>query len=548
MRFKSLVLQFLLISIISVPVWSQSSNDLSLSSRKFFSTAFFEPTDLNHKSKLYPLNKPEKLYLPDGMERAETRRLYLPFSENLAESITKEKVPNKVFEDLFVKSGKWTFDQVLDLARLNMTDADYLQFKSSSAGIRAGAARKFYKEVLNSQYILSYTLDDLRTAAENYDRASAKNVKKGGKAIPAAERKNVGYMANVTIGVYKVVMDDEILNTFETHIFGDTIEHNEKQMIDALQSFPFKIKKVGTRRVATSSTYDKTSKNRKKPSMTKLLESLVSNANLDHEIDELFDGTKEFDILTVLYASKPGLEIKIGTKEGLKRNDRFFVYELVQNRKGKIVEKRKGAIRAKGKPSNNKGISSGQTKPTSFYQIQGRKLEKGMIVKEKRNIVNFDLAYGTNLYLGTSWMLRFMDASRIAFDFQSFYDDSKPDSSLWAYDLSLVLEKDFHFGRSFYAGLEGGFFIEDYSFVSDSLQNHYMPEPENEDESGVVSQVLNYTVGASLGYYINPQIKLFGRIRYMPGEFNEGSPLRQDGILPVDRIDLRYFGGISFEF
>ncbi len=103
----------------------------------------------------------------------------------------------------------------------------------------------------------------------------------------------------------------------------------------------------------------------------------------------------DFKVVTSLYAVKPP-SAKIGRKEGLKTDQRFFVYEHRYNPKnGKIKEVRRGVIRAGADIVDNTGIASGETQPSKFYQVSGRRLEEGYTIQQ-RNDWGFGITVGQN--------------------------------------------------------------------------------------------------------------------------------------------------------
>jgi hypothetical protein len=74
---------------------------------------------------------------------------------------------------------------------------------------------------------------------------------------------------------------------------------------------------------------------------------------------------------------------KVGMKEGVKVNQRWFVYELEQKSDGKIAQNRKGVIRASGKIADNRTQATGESATTKFYQIYGGRLAEGMLLQQK---------------------------------------------------------------------------------------------------------------------------------------------------------------------
>jgi hypothetical protein len=91
----------------------------------------------------------------------------------------------------------------------------------------------------------------------------------------------------------------------------------------------------------------------------------------------LADVNPDFQVQTPIYALSP-IRARVGTKEGLSVDQRYFVYEQVQDARGVVTSKRRGVIRAK-KVAYNAGNNA---LTSSFYQTSGGKLDAGMNLKQ----------------------------------------------------------------------------------------------------------------------------------------------------------------------
>lgn len=102
---------------------------------------------------------------------------------------------------------------------------------------------------------------------------------------------------------------------------------------------------------------------------------------------------ESFQIQNSIYSIRP-VKAKIGKKEGVKVNDRYFVYELVAQNDNSTKLTRKGVVKATTHIAENRQVATGNSPTTEFYQIAGGKLEAGMTLKEKRSCyLNLDLGY-----------------------------------------------------------------------------------------------------------------------------------------------------------
>ena len=95
----------------------------------------------------------------------------------------------------------------------------------------------------------------------------------------------------------------------------------------------------------------------------------------------LTKANEDFKVKTSIFATSP-IRAKIGTKEGVKVDQRYFVYE-VELQDDKEVAKRKGVVRATSSIVNNEQIATGDGGTTKFYQTYGKQLDEGMLMQQK---------------------------------------------------------------------------------------------------------------------------------------------------------------------
>src|SRR5690606_8729527 len=109
-----------------------------------------------------------------------------------------------------------------------------------------------------------------------------------------------------------------------------------------------------------------------------LLTELVQKS-YDEVLYSLEKGYEEFRVKTTVHQTRP-IRAKIGKKEGIKTDYRFFAYEYVYNEKKNTVEPRfRGVIRATSNIIDNRRVASGDMATTKFYQTAGRKIRAGYL-------------------------------------------------------------------------------------------------------------------------------------------------------------------------
>lgn len=113
----------------------------------------------------------------------------------------------------------------------------------------------------------------------------------------------------------------------------------------------------------------------------------------DYLGERIEDKYESFQIQNSVYAIHP-IRAKIGKKEGVSVNDRYFVYEHIAKNDHSTKLARKGVVKATTHIAENKKIATGNSPTTEFYQIAGGRLEEGMTLKEKQSYyINLDLGY-----------------------------------------------------------------------------------------------------------------------------------------------------------
>jgi hypothetical protein len=236
----------------------------------------------------------------------------------------------------------------------------------------------------------------------------------------------------------------------------------------------------------------------------------------------------DFKVKTPIYATSP-IRAKIGTKEGVKVNQRYFVYEAESSDSGKVNLKRKGAVIASSRIAKNDGIATGDSPTTTFRQIQGGKLTEGM------NLVLNPLEFGLGLTAsaGTAYKVRIdayvnrikiLDAMKIylAFVIDPSADvkpvnidgvdtylldkEGKEIKQSSSFTFNIGLAKDFFFARMFTFS----------PHVGASMSPSPVKEEDNEFNKPLFKnkKVWGVDAGADLGIAILPGLQIIGGAEY----------------------------------
>lgn len=285
------------------------------------------------------------------------------------------KIPNQVIDVLFNDGqGNWTFDKLFEKARYNLNDLEVESLKATLGGVNAGIKKaKPIEDILGQLYIVTYRFTNIMTMNEYYDLQDQQNyetaAKYGTKYTPTKRNKK-GYNAKRLTNFYQIILDPSSLEHIYSVLFLNT---------EARDSMVYNLKLIHSFNNSVFATEpDPLPKYYAAKTKNDFFNELASG-NLTQFESALPDF---FAVNSVIYSSDP-LTIKIGKKEGLKIDQRYFVYET-QVEEGKLVEKRVAVIRAGRKISDNRYNATGKTPPSYFYKVAGMvPIDKGMTIKRK---------------------------------------------------------------------------------------------------------------------------------------------------------------------
>jgi hypothetical protein len=286
-----------------------------------------------------------------------------------ATNILNELTSNKIAaQSLLV----WrNIETLIDRASYNLTDAEVSQLKASSRGFESVKDERWFKKLLQNNYIVVIKFHDIKTMDEVYNKREAVNsglsILQGGGGSTYVKRSREGYMGHATAFLFRIEMNDVDYANFWK--FWD----NEKEHL----SYNYKIKFVAKTELKTDGTQFKG-----ETSMD-LMQKFV-NEGIDATLQKLGNDYNPFAAKTPIFATRP-VRAKIGMKEGVKTDQLFFVYELKEKKNKELVYKRKGVVRA-NKVADNRQVATGNSKMTTFYKVNYGKYQEGMLLEQKRDV------------------------------------------------------------------------------------------------------------------------------------------------------------------
>lgn len=253
-------------------------------------------------------------------------------------------------------------------------------------------------------------------------------------------------------------------------------------------------------------------------------------------LGERIEGKYEsFQVQNSIYATRP-IRAKIGKKEGIKVNDRYFVYEHIAKSENSTKLVRKGVVKATTHIADNRQIATGNSPATEFYQIAGGKLEEGMTLKEKQSYyINLDLGYRygelEGIYAGINTSLY---ATRTTSHYIML--------QITGWDKAVTASVDYGFG------LRCNNF-EIYPYIGAGLDSFLKDkdEPEADDKAGKNNAWLAQG-GIRFNLNIYYPVQLFGAVEYNY-PFSEGENYKEKKITKDRDIEgFNLCGGVRICF
>ncbi len=365
-----------------------------------------------------------------------------------------------------------------------------------------------------------------------------------------------GWSANYDFFLFKLDFDDAVVSRFyEQWPFEDDPADVKSAKIAAFDTLSFTLSPFyGKSSVMASSTeYYALTKNPK--SSDQLFNELIAKMYND-ALFKIDKDLEPFRVKVNVSGTHP-IRSKIGKKEGLKCDQRYFVYEFVWNDKTGTAEMdKKAVVRSTGKITDNRGVASGNTGESKFYQVYGGTVRQGMMMQQRNDfgisvLAGYELGeiggFDAGLWLRTGFVTNVPSLYLIA--------DIGFDGG--TYDFNAAGEEDFTFFR-LSAGIAKGIrlarIVELTPFAAWGM------ESTSSDSLNYESIRTSYVkAGGILGINITSAISLIGQLNfYAPYGGVETTIKDEDAVTEdfswsdelgfKDRSGMSMMFGLRFEF
>ena len=308
-------------------------------------------------------------------------------SSNLSKEI-KSQLYNQFSKQIIAKwfsrnsEGNMTSELIDFRGKNTATDADVIKDKSAENSRLSNLGY----ELMKKSYVIVYNISKVKSMTEIYNETDEKRralAAKLNSQYTPVQRTEEGYEVEYTANVYKLDWNDSIQNIFYNDYFLDeSYTENRQSRINAFNNskYPFKfLESISGTISATQPNNADAYKFRVRKSMNQLLQE--SALEIHEEV--IFKSSKKIEDFRVKVnlASVYPTFAKIGSKEGIYMNQRFFVYELDKEKN----KKRKKATVRVNTIALNDSLANGQSPTSRFRQVGGRKIKPYYFLESKED-------------------------------------------------------------------------------------------------------------------------------------------------------------------
>jgi hypothetical protein len=281
-------------------------------------------------------------------------------------------------------NGGFSMDLISERGLYNASDADVIKAKASQRKMEL--LKDAGENLLDRSYIVVYDVRAIYTTDEYASKKGYSTDKEG-------------YIAYYDCYLYKLDWTDSVAAIFYNDMWMDASNLNpDKANLFNKTNFPLVYVATVTNEFGyiESSQYKDHSKNFFGSSSDDQLFANLYTQIMNETDVSLAKVNEDFKVKVPVYSTKP-IRAKIGLKEGLSVDRRFFVYEFELGEDGKQITKRKAVVRASSNIIDNRRMSDGNSETSRFYQVAGRKVYEGMLLQENPDWgLGLTIGYGAN--------------------------------------------------------------------------------------------------------------------------------------------------------
>jgi hypothetical protein len=195
-----------------------------------------------------------------------------------------------------------------------------------------------------------------------------------------------GWRSGYDIFLFKLNFDNDVVDRFyKVWPYSDDLEEIKRTKIATFDTLTFSFSYVYGKPSCSSSAMELYALTDNPKSSAQLFDDMVT----DMYNDAMFKIDKDLEAFRVkinVSGTHP-IRSKIGKKEGLRCEQRYFIYEFVWDEKtNKAIENRKAVVRATGTIADNRSVASGSSSESEFYQTYGGTIKQGMVMQQRNDL------------------------------------------------------------------------------------------------------------------------------------------------------------------
>lgn len=333
-------------------------------------------------------SKIDKISLSDKYYNNNLNQITLPNaftrkSHELVESLSKymndQQVGRQVISKWYARQedGTMNMDLIFDRGMFNATDAAYIKAQSTKLG--NAVLQDYGNRLIGRSYVLVLDYQSIQTMKE----AKMSGMK--------------GWKSTVTGYLFKIKYNEETQNA----VYDAWIYPEDSPAVKAEKNKKFEQIQVPVEFVTKTTVYVTASQPAEGTQLGRLMKQKTEDELLSEMVQKGYDESlyfleknhEDFMVKTTIYQVRP-IRAKIGKKEGLKCDNRYFAYEYVYDEKTNTSKpKFRGVIRATSSIVDNRQVAKGDMPTSKFYQTSGRRLRTGYLLRQQND-------YGIEATLG----------------------------------------------------------------------------------------------------------------------------------------------------
>ena len=336
--------------------------------------------------KFYDNSIPENI-IKTGVERDSALGFPVPATEQqLVKWLNDYKVGQQILSVWFNRQpdGSFNVDRLKERGLFNANDNDFMVASASKRG--ESSLMDMGLELVNRSYVLVFDYYGIMSMEQSYQK----------KETQVEKRNMNGFQSELQTFLIKFDFNELVAANFFQNYWTtpDDPAREEKAAAFEKAEFSFKfLKRQYTTATATQFNPGQLLAPKVQKTTAELMDNMVKTS-IESILTTVENQDQNFRVKAMVSDVKP-IRAKIGKKEGLKFDQRYFVMENQTNGRGEVTSKRVAVVKSM-KVVDNRKITTGQTQPSAFYKISAGKVDNyGMFLQQKNDV-------GMNLYLGTT--------------------------------------------------------------------------------------------------------------------------------------------------